>query len=61
MVKEYLEKMRDSYINRRVTLLGELTSLENIYKKNLIMIQLLEENEDTSIESFTPREVNKYM
>ena len=60
MVKEYLEKMRDSYINRRVTLLGELTSLENIYKKNLIMIQLLEENEDTSIESFTPREVNKY-
>ena len=60
MVKEYLEKMRDSYINRTVTLLGELTSLENIYKKNLIMIQLLEENEDTSIESFTPREVNKY-
>ena len=47
MVKEYLEKMRDSYINRRVTLLGELTSLENIYKKNLIMIQLLEENEET--------------
>ena len=60
MVKEYLEKMKESYINRRIELLKELTTLENLYKKNIKMIQLLEENDDSTIDSFTPRQINKY-
>ena len=60
MVKEYLEKMKDSYINRRLELLSELSTLENLYKKNIKMIQLLEENDDSTIDSFTPRQINKY-
>lgn len=60
MVKEYLEKTRESFMNRRAVLMDQLTSVENLYKENLKMIQLLENSNDPTFEEFSPREVNTY-
>lgn len=60
MVKEYLLKTRDEFLERRVSFLEELTGLQNHVKENEKLIQLLEESNDSSYASFTPREVNSY-
>lgn len=60
MVKEYLEKLRDELTEERLQLLNEETSLQNHYKENLKMIQLLEETNDPNYASFTPREIHPY-
>ena len=49
MVKEYLEKMKESYINRRIELLKELTTLENLYKKNIKPEKLLKGKEQFDV------------
>ncbi|MBQ5676681.1 MAG: hypothetical protein IIV45_16755, partial [Lachnospiraceae bacterium] len=54
MVKEYLEKTRESFMNRRAVLMDQLTSVENLYKENLKMIQLLENSNDPTFEEFSP-------
>lgn len=60
MIVEYLEKIKEDFVNQKDSLLSELNEYENRYKENIKMIQLLEEKMDTSYESFTPREVNSY-
>ena len=60
MVKEYLEKTRDGFINRRQVILNDVQALENRFKENIQMIQILEDTNDPTFESFTPREVNSY-
>ena len=60
MVKEYLEKTRDGFINRRQVILNDVQALENRFKKNIQMIEILEDTNDPTFESFTPREVNSY-
>lgn len=60
MVVEYLEKTKDEFDNERNSLISELNEYENKYKENIKLIQMLEEKNDSSYESFTPREVNSY-
>ena len=60
MVKEYLEKTRDEFLDTKCNLSEKLVSAENHYKENLKIIQMLEESSDTGFEAFSPREVNSY-
>lgn len=60
MVKGYLEKTKQDFYEDKLELSVELNALQNKYKENLKMIQLLEESNDPNIESFTPREINNY-
>lgn len=60
MVKEYLEKTRDGFLEEKISLMEQVTFLQNSMKQNIQMIQLLEDTNDPNIESFTPRQVNGY-
>ena len=60
MVKEYLDKIKDEYIENKLSISEKLTSAENHYKENIKMIQMLEDSEDPNFEAFTPRQVNSY-
>lgn len=60
MVKEYLEKSRESITNRRTVLVKQLREEENRYKENLKLMGLLDSNNDSTFEEFSPREVNNY-
>ncbi len=60
MVKEYLEKTRQRFVERKL----ELTQIENDYhmqlRENTEMIKLLEDSTDLNFESFSPRKKNSY-
>ena len=60
MVKEYLEKTRNGFMEEKIALMEQVTFLQNSMKQNIQMIQLLEDTNDPNIESFTPRQVNGY-
>ena len=60
MVKEYLEKTRDGFLEEKISLMEQVTFLQNSMKQNIQMIQFLEDTNDPNIESFTPRQVNGY-
>ena len=60
MVKEYLEKTRNGFMEEKISLMEQVTFLQNSMKQNIQMIQLLEDTNDPNIESFTPRQVNGY-
>ena len=60
MVVSYLEKTKEEFFETKTSLTEELTAVQNHYKENLKMIQLLEDSNDPNYESFTPREVNSY-
>lgn len=60
MVKEYLEKVRDEYINRKTELTYLSKQCQTRYKENMEMIRILEEQTDPNIESFSPRGVTGY-
>lgn len=60
MVREYLEKTRQRFVERKL----ELAKIENDYhmqlKENIEMIKLLEDSTDPNFESFSPRRKNNY-
>lgn len=58
MVKEYLQQIKDSYLEEKNTLEKKLKSSEIELKENIEMIKMLEESNDSSYELFTPRNVN---
>ena len=58
MVKEYLQQIKDSYLEEKHTLEKKLKSSEIELKENIEMIKMLEESNDSSYELFTPRNVN---
>ena len=58
MVKEYLQQIKDSYLEEKHTLEKQLKSSEIELKENIEMIKMLEESNDSSYELFTPRNVN---
>lgn len=60
MVISYLEKTKEEFFETKASLVEELTAVQNHYKENLKLIQMLEDNNDPNFESFTPREVNSY-
>lgn len=60
MVVEYLEQIKKQFIDKRESLLDEISSLEIKSKENIRMIQMLEDTNDDNFESFSPREVSSY-
>ena len=60
MVVEYLEQTKKQFIDKRQSLLDEISSLEIKSKENIRMIQMLEDTNDDNFESFSPREVSSY-
>lgn len=58
MVKEYLEKIKNDFIEKQISLSDEEMKLQNKLKENIKFIQLLEENSDPSYAAFSPRDVN---
>lgn len=60
MVVEYLEKIRDKYNEERIELSRYLNDILKLHKENDEFIKVLQVNEDTNFESFTPREVNSF-
>ena len=60
MVVEYLEQTKKQFVDKRESLLDEISSLEIKSKENIRMIQMLEDTNDDNFESFSPREVSSY-
>lgn len=58
MVIDYLEKIKGQYQEDKIELSTKLSAAQNEYKENMEFIKVLEENEEPTFESFTPREVN---
>lgn len=58
MVKNYLEKTRDTFLKNRIELIERENELQVHLKENIRFIQLLDEANDTSLAAFTPRELN---
>ena len=60
MVKEYLEKIKQELIEKRVILNEKISSCEKNLKENEKFIQILEDTNDPNYEAFTPRETNTF-
>lgn len=58
MVISYLERLQDKYIEEKLNIEKEINELQIHLKENIEFIKLLEENNDPSYESFTPRQVH---
>lgn len=60
MVVTYLEKIRDKFMEEKIDIQTRLTDTLMIHKENVEFIKLLEQNNDTNFEVFTPRTVNSF-
>ena len=60
MVIKYLEKIRDSFLEDKVYIQKQLLDATTMHKENVAFIKLLEQNNDSSFEAFTPRTVNSF-
>lgn len=60
MVKEYLENMKQEFIDRRGLINEQISSFENQLKENEKFIQILEDTTDPNYEVFSPREINSF-
>jgi two-component system sensor histidine kinase DegS len=60
MVKEYLEKTRNQFLQERSSLKEREVELQNRLKEHISFIQLLEESNDPNYAAFTPREVSGF-
>ena len=56
MVKDYLEKIRQEYIEHKVSLEEQISSYENKVKENTKFLQVLEKETNPGYEAFRPRE-----
>ena len=52
MVKDYLEKIRQEYIEHKVSLEEQISSYENKVKENTKFLQLLEKETNPGYEAF---------
>lgn len=60
MVKEYLEKTREVFVEQRLLLKEQIYACENAIKENIQFISVLEDTNDPNYEAFTPRQVNRF-
>lgn len=60
MVVNYLEKIREKFQNELMDLNVLLSKAISEQRENIEIIKLLEMNDDTTFESFTPRPVNSF-
>ena len=60
MVKEYLEKTRQKFVDKKAALTEKEKELHLHIRENIEFIRMLEEESDPTYESFSPRKVNSY-
>lgn len=58
MIKSYLKKLQNEYLEDKLNVEREINNIQIRIKENEKFIELLEETNDMSFESFTPREVH---
>lgn len=58
MVCDYLEKLLNEYLEEKLDIEQEIHHLQIKLKENMEFIKMLEENDNSSYESFTPRGTN---
>ena len=59
MVKEYLEKTRNEFLQQKQELEEKENSISKQIKETIQFIHLLEQTKDPNLEAFTPRDVNE--
>lgn len=60
MVKDYLEAIRQEYIEKKVSLEEQILDYENKAKENTKFLKILEEERNPGFEAFSPREVHSF-
>lgn len=60
MVKEYLEKTKQGFIEKKIDLTAKENELHLHMKENIEIIKLLEESTDPNFEAFSPRQGNNF-
>ena len=60
MVQNYLENLRQNFLNRKCTLMDQLDSLYNRQKEIKKILQVLEEKNDPNYDAFSPRKRNSF-
>ena len=60
MVVIYLKKIRDKYLEERIDISVKLNEALVLQKENVEFIKLLEQNNDSNFEAFTPRTINSF-
>ena len=60
MVVTYLEKIRDKYLEERIDISAKLNETLVLQKENVEFIKLLEQNNDSNFEAFSPRTINSF-
>lgn len=60
MVKQYLENIRQEYIEHKISLEAEILSCENKLKENEKIMQILDASTNPEFEAFSPREMNSF-
>ena len=60
MVKQYLEKIQEQLLVKKIETSNQIIDLSNQYKETVELIKLLEESDDPTFDGFTPREVNSF-
>ena len=58
MVVTYLEKIRDDFLKEIANIESKISETLIVQKENIEFIKLLEQNNDSIFEGFTPRTVN---
>lgn len=58
MVKEYLEKTKQEFVEKKSYISEQIKHCENKIKENEKFIEILKDTDDPNYEAFTPRETN---
>lgn len=60
MVKEYLERTKQEYVEHKLMIQKDIVSCQNRMKENAKFIEILEDTNDPNYDAFTPRETNTF-
>ena len=60
MVKEYLEKTKQEFVEQKLMIQKDIVACQNRMKENAKFIEILEDTNDPNYDAFTPRETNSF-
>ena len=60
MVKEYLEKTKQEFVEQKFMIQKDIVACQNRIKENAKFIEILEDTNDPNYDAFTPRETNSF-
>lgn len=60
MVKEYLERTKQEYVEQKLMIQKDIVGCQNRMKENTKFIEILEDTNDPNYDAFTPRETNSF-